>query len=61
MKEFRNQNINKPITKDLRSELENIFSNYLDIFTSSQITELLKKVWEMENETSKIVYVKTKK
>ena len=55
VKEFRNQNINKPITKDLRSELENIFSSYLDIFTSNQITELLKKVWEMENETSKIV------
>lgn len=55
IKNFQNENIDTPITKELRKNLENIFSGYLDNLSSIQIMNLLSKVWETEKETNKII------
>ena len=40
IKEFKKQNCNTPISKGLRNDIDDIFSNYLNQLTSKDISEL---------------------
>ena len=55
IEEFKKKYCDTPISEDLREELNNIFSNFLNKLISEDITELLSKVYRAEENTDTII------
>lgn len=55
--DFKNKNTDKSIPNKggIRDELDNIFSWYLDNISSGEITELLDKIYQKEEDTKHII------
>lgn len=55
--DFKNKNKDKSIPEKggIRDELDNIFSSYLDNISSDEITELLDKTYQKEEDTKHII------
>jgi hypothetical protein len=57
IKEFKDKNMDKSIPNKggVRDEVDNIFSLYLDNISSDEITELLDKIYQKEEDTRHII------
>lgn len=55
--DFKNKNMDKSIPNKggIRNELENILSSHLDNISSDEITELLEKIYQKEEDTEYII------